>query len=446
MSPPLAGIRVLDLTANIAGPSATMILASLGADVIKVERPGLGDEARHMGPLSPDNWSAYFLAINRGKRSIAIDLSQPDGVALVLRLATQVDVFIENFRGGKADEMGLSETVLRKTNPNLIYVSLSAFGPRGPDRDKPGYDALVQARTGIQSITGEPGTTGARAGVSVLDMGSGMWMALGIVTALFDRLRTGQAGRVDGSLYQTGIMWMAYHLIARQITGVDPTPQGTRHGAFAPYGDFATADSRLLIGISNDRLFARLCESIGRPELATEARFSTNPQRVSNRALLDAELAQSFRTATTTQWLERLDRVGVPASRIQSAGEVLGDPQLAALGQPQSPASGNIPPKCFTRQAFRRAKSQTFPPAESSKYFLKPTNFANRTQYDGGDSDNRRRPRDFHCGRLRRPWTVVGNLRPLGLSWRPQAPLARAHLRRRTQRVDPGAARSARET
>lgn len=336
MPAPLAGIRVLDLTANISGPCATMILAALGADVIKVERPGSGDEARHMAPLSDDGWSAYFLAINRGKRSIAIDLSQPEGVAMVLRLATTVDVFVENFRGGKAQEMGLGEDVLRKTNPNLIYASLSAFGPRGPDWEKPGYDALVQARTGIQSVTGEPGTTGARAGVSVLDMGSGMWMALGIVTALFDRQRNASGGaRVDGSLYQTGVMWMAYHLVARQLTGCDPTPQGTRIGAFAPYGDFPTADSRVLIGISNDRLFARLCSSLGKPELANDPRFAANPQRVSNRELLDAELERIFRTATTAAWIEKFDRAGVPASRIQTTGDVLADPQLDALGQLQ---------------------------------------------------------------------------------------------------------------
>jgi crotonobetainyl-CoA:carnitine CoA-transferase CaiB-like acyl-CoA transferase len=298
-----------------------------------------------MAPLSDDGWSAYFLAINRGKRSIAIDLSKPEGITLVLRLATKVDVFVENFRGGKADEMGLSEAALRKANPDLIYASLSAFGPRGPDRHKPGYDALVQARTGIQSVTGEPGTAGARAGVSVLDMGSGMWMALGIVTALFERQRNGGGGRVEGSLYQTGVMWMAYHLIARQITGSDPTPQGTRIGAFAPYGDFPTADSRVLIGISNDRLFARLCSTLGKPDLANDPRFATNPQRVLNRLLLDAELERIFRGATTAEWLEQFDRAGIPASRIQTAGEVLDDPQLAALGQMQPlPEIGGFAP------------------------------------------------------------------------------------------------------
>ncbi len=204
-----------------------------------------------------DGWSAYFLAINRGKRSLAVDLSQPEGVALALRLAARCDVFVENFRGGKAEAMGLGEAAVRALAPELSMHRLSAFGPRGHDFEKPGYDALVQARTGIQSVTGEPGTAGARAGVSILDMGTGMWIALGVIAALFERERTGRAGRVDGSLYQTGIMWMAYHLVARQMTGRDPQPQGTRIGAFAPYGDFATADSRVLIGISNDRLFQR---------------------------------------------------------------------------------------------------------------------------------------------------------------------------------------------
>ncbi len=251
-----------------------MILAQLGAEVVKIERPGSGDEARSMGPLSSDGWSAYFLAIKRGKQSIAIDLSKPEGVALVLRLARKADVFVENF--------------------------------------------------------------GARAGVSVLDMGSGMWVALGILAALLERTRSGRGTRVDGSLYQTGVMWMAYHLVARQITGRDPAPQGTRIGAFAPYGDFATADSRVLIGISNDRLFARLCDSLGRAELAADLRFAKNPQRVENRDALDREIETTLRTRTTAAWLEHFDAAGVPASQIQTAGEVLADPQLAALGQMQA--------------------------------------------------------------------------------------------------------------
>ncbi len=324
------------MTSNIAGPCATMILAGLGAEVIKIERPGSGDDTRHMAPVDPAGWSAYFLAINRGKRSVAVDLGKPEGVALVLRLASQCDVFIENFRGGKAEAMGLGESAVRAAKPGIVYGSLSAFGPRGPDFEKPGYDALVQARTGIQSVTGEPGTAGARAGVSVLDMGSGMWAALGIVAALF----AGKGGRVDASLYQTGIMWMAYHLVARQITGRDPQPQGTRIGAFAPYGDYPTADARILIGISNDRLFERLCTAIG---LERDARFATNRDRVQNRDALDAAIAPLLARRTTAEWLNVFDEAGIPASAVQTAGQVLDDPQLAALVQ-MSEAAGYASP------------------------------------------------------------------------------------------------------
>ncbi len=303
-----------------------MILAGLGAEVIKIERPGSGDDARHMTPVNDDGWSAYFLAINRAKKSVAIDLSAREGIAAALRIAARCDVFIENFRGGKAESMGLGEAAVRAVRPGIVYASLSAFGQRGPDFEKPGYDALVQARTGIQSVTGEPGTSGARAGVSVLDMGSGMWMALGIVAALF----AGNRGRVDTSLYQTGVMWMAYHLVARQMTGRDPQPQGTRIGAFAPYGDFATADSSVLIGISNDRLFEKLCTVVG---FVSDKRFATNRDRVQNRDALDAALAPLFSRRTTAEWLRLFDQAGIPASAVQNAGQVLDDPQLAALGQ-----------------------------------------------------------------------------------------------------------------
>lgn len=313
-----------------------MILAALGADVIKIERPGYGDEAREMQPRSSQEsgeWGAYFLAINRGKRSIAIDLTTPEGVALACRIAASCDVFVENLRGGKAEAVGLGESAIRATRPDIIYASLSAFGPRGPDYKNPGYDALVQARTGIQSVTGEPGTMGARAGISALDMGAGMWVAMGILAALFERTRTSTGSRVDGSLYQTGIQWMAYHLISRQITGIDPQPQGTRIGAFAPYGDFPTADSQILIGISNDRLFQRLCVAIGQPSLMDDPRFASNAERVRHRDALDGEIARLLKNRNTGDWLAHFEEAGIPASAVQTAGQVLADPQLAALRQ-----------------------------------------------------------------------------------------------------------------
>jgi crotonobetainyl-CoA:carnitine CoA-transferase CaiB-like acyl-CoA transferase len=264
-SGPLAGVRVLDLTTTVSGPTATLILAGLGADVLKVERPGAGDDCREMPPHD-GTWGSYFVAVNRGKRSLVLDLSRTEGVDVLLRIARTCDVFVENFRGGKADAMGLGEEALRAARPDIIYASLSAFGPRGPEFAKPGYDALLQARTGILSVTGSEDGAMVRTGVSVLDMGSGVWLALGILGALLERTRSGRGQRVDASLYQTGVMWMGYHLVGRQFTGRDPKPQGTRIGAFAPYGDFATLDGPIFLGISNDRLFARLCEAVERPD------------------------------------------------------------------------------------------------------------------------------------------------------------------------------------
>jgi len=219
-----------------------------------------------------------------------LDLSRTEGVDVLLRIARTCDVFVENFRGGKAEAMGLGEDALRAARPDMIYASLSAFGPRGPDLTRPGYDALLQARTGILSVTGSEDGAMARTGVSILDMGSGVWLALGVLGALLERTRSGRGQRVDASLYQTGVMWMGYHLVSRQFTGRDPKPQGTRIGAFAPYGDFAAADGRIFLGISNDRLFARLCETIDSPALAADPRFATNALRTENNAALKQEL------------------------------------------------------------------------------------------------------------------------------------------------------------
>ncbi|MGH9355421.1 MAG: CaiB/BaiF CoA transferase family protein, partial [Terriglobia bacterium] len=225
---------MLDLTANIAGPSATMILADLGADVIKIERPDGGDDGRKMGPCR-GNWSAAFVPINRGKRSLALDVRRAEGLDTVLRLAARSDVFIQNFRFGNAASMGLDEKSLRAVRPDIIYASLTAFGSRGPDHERPGYDALLQARTGIVSVTGARKGEESRTGISVMDVGSGIWMALGILAALFERQRTHMGQRVENSLFETGIMWMNYCLLIRQFSGADPEPLGMKSPAFAPY-------------------------------------------------------------------------------------------------------------------------------------------------------------------------------------------------------------------
>jgi crotonobetainyl-CoA:carnitine CoA-transferase CaiB-like acyl-CoA transferase len=341
-------VRVLDLSTVVAGPATSMILSDLGADVIKVERIDGGDDGRNMGPHR-GGWGAYFIPLNRGKRSIAIDITKAAGREAVLRLAGGCDVFLENFRGGKASALGLDEPAVRARKPDIIYASLTAYGERGPDYSKPGYDALVQARSGIVSVTGTSPDAPIRTGVSILDMGAGVWMALGIVAALLERQRSGEGQRVAGSLLQTGVMLMAYHLLYRQFTGISPRPMGSRHTAFAPYGVFPTSSGAIVIGISNDRQFQRLCAAIGLTELADDARFRVNTNRVQNCAALDGLITDRLRTQPASHWAAVFDAHDVPNDVVQNAGEVLEDPQLAALGQMAEVSLGGTQPVAVPR-------------------------------------------------------------------------------------------------
>jgi crotonobetainyl-CoA:carnitine CoA-transferase CaiB-like acyl-CoA transferase len=309
-----------------------MILADLGALVLKVERPGSGDDARAMGPHRGE-FGAYFTALNRGKRSIGVNLSQPAGREVVLRLASTCDVFLENFRGGKAAALGLDEASVRARNPDIVYAALSAYGPSGPDYARPGYDALLQARTGIMSVTGaEGGAEPVRSGVSILDLGAGVWMALGVLAALFERQRTGRAQRVDTSLLETGVMLMSYHLLYRQFAGVNPEPQGSRHTAFAPYGAFQAADGAILIGVSSDHAFQRLCQALELPDLPADPRFRANSDRVGNCQALEQRINAVLRTKPVAYWSEVLDRHDVANDPVQNAGQVMEDRQVQALG------------------------------------------------------------------------------------------------------------------
>jgi crotonobetainyl-CoA:carnitine CoA-transferase CaiB-like acyl-CoA transferase len=331
LAPVLQGIRVLDLSTIVAGPTASMILSDLGADVIKVERSPDGEDGRAMGPHRGE-WGAYFVALNRGKRSITLDLGKPEGREVVLRLASGCDVFLENFRGGKAAALGLDEPAIRARKPDIIYASLSAYGPAGPDYTKPGYDAVLQARTGIMGVTGTGAGHPMRTGVSILDMSTGTWIALGILAALLERQRSGKGQRVDASLFQTGIAYMAYHLIYRQFLGVDPQPQGARHKAFAPYGSLPTADGQIMIGISADAQFRRLCSALDHSEWASDARFRSNPDRVANVDELENLIAAVLRTQPRSHWVALFDAHDIANDPIQTPGQVLNDPQAAALG------------------------------------------------------------------------------------------------------------------
>lgn len=335
----LAGVRILDLSTIVAGPAASMVLADLGADVIKVERVGVGEDGRGMSPHRGP-WGAYFTLLNRGKRSIAVDITTPEGKQAVLKIAEGCDVWLENFRGGTAQRLGLDEAVVRAHKPDIIYASLSGYGPGGPDHARPGYDAILQARTGIMSVTGNGEGQPVRAGVSVLDFGAGVWMALGVVAALLERKNSGTGQRVDTSLFQAGVMLMAYHLLYRQFTGMNPQQQGSRHTAFAPYGAYQALDGTMMIGVSGDRAFGRLCTALGHPEWADDLRFAANPGRVANTPVLDEMMTEVLRAKPVEHWTAVLDEADVANDPLQNAEQVLADRQVAALGQLEAVALG----------------------------------------------------------------------------------------------------------
>ena len=280
---PLAGTRVVDVTTSIAGPYCAEILAALGADVVKVERPDSGDDGRAWGPPFWNGESAMFLAVNAGKRSLALSLTDERGRDAVLRLAARADVFLQSLRPGLADRLGLGSETVRRDNPRLVYCTVGAYGRVGPLAAEPGYDALMQAAGGLISMTGEPGRSGVRVGSSLIDMGTGMWSALGIVSALLERERTGEGTVVDTSLYETALAYVGYHLVGYLADGTIPTGQGTGFPMVAPYQVFPTRDGELMVAGGNDRLFALLCGVLDLPELVDDGRFATNPDRVRNR-------------------------------------------------------------------------------------------------------------------------------------------------------------------
>jgi formyl-CoA transferase/CoA:oxalate CoA-transferase len=326
---PLRGIRVVDVTTSLAGPYCTEVLAALGADVVKIEPPGVGDEARTWGPPWWEGESTLFLTVNAGKRSVCVDLRRGNDV--MLRLVDGADVLVQSLRPGLADERGLGAEELRARNPQLVYCAIRSFGRTGPWRDRPGYDPLAQAAGGIVSVTGEPGRDGVRAGVSVSDQGTGMWAAIGILAALHERERTGEGREVDVSLYETALGFMAYHLTGFVGAGAVPAPRGTAFPSIVPYQAFSASDGRLMIAAGNDRLFAALVDALGLPDLASDARFTTNADRVANREALVPLLEASFAAEPREHWLARLADAGVPAAPVQDVSEVASAEQTEAL-------------------------------------------------------------------------------------------------------------------
>ena len=329
---PLEGTRVLDVTTSIAGPYCAQILAALGADVVKVERPDTGDDGRAWGPPFWAGEGAMFLSANAGKRSLALSLRDPRGREALLRLADRADVFLQSLRPGLAKELGLGPEALRARNRRLVYCSVGAYGRSGPLSREPGYDALMQAAGGLISVTGEAGRPGVRVGTSTIDQGTGAWAAIGVLTALLDRERTGEGSVVDVSLYETAIGYLAYHLVGYLADGTVPRGDGTRFPMVAPYEVLPTRDGVLMVAAGNDRLFRALCVVVGVPDLVDDPRFETNADRVANRDALATLLAERLATDDTAAWHERLTAAGVPAAPVADVRDVAKSPQTEALG------------------------------------------------------------------------------------------------------------------
>ncbi len=332
---PLAGTRVVDVTTSIAGPFCAEILAALGADVVKVERPDTGDDGRAWGPPFWNGESAMFLSVNAGKRSLAVSLRDERGRDVVLRLADRADVFLQSLRPGLAERLGLGPEAVCERNAQIVYCSIGAYGRVGPLAGEPGYDALMQAAGGLVSMTGEEGRGGVRVGSSLIDMGTGMWSALGVVAALLERERTGEGSVVDTSLYETALSYIGYHLLGYLADGTVPTRQGTVFPMVAPYQVFGTRDGELMVAGGNDRIYAQLCSALDLPELVDDPRFRTNPDRVRNREELVALLSARLRERDAAYWHARLTAAGVPAALVADVADVASAEQTQALGMLQ---------------------------------------------------------------------------------------------------------------
>jgi crotonobetainyl-CoA:carnitine CoA-transferase CaiB-like acyl-CoA transferase len=362
---PLEGVRVVDVTTSLAGPYCTEVLAALGADVVKVEPPTAGDEARSWGPPFWNGESTMFLAMNAGKRSVALDLRR--GLDVVLRLADGADVFIQSLRPGTAEARGFGADAVRVRNPRLVYATIGAFGREGPWNDRPGYDPLAQAAGGILSVTGEEGGPGVRVGVSMIDQSTGLWAALGIVSALHERERTGEGRTIDVSLYETALALLSYQLTGFLSSGTVPGRHGTAFPSIAPYRVYATADGEMMIAAGNDGLFAALAEALGIPKAAEDPRFRTNPDRVAHRRELDELVGAAVSGLETTALLDRLEAAGVPAAPVHDVAQVAEHPQTKALGMLQSLPHPRVPELVTVAMPFsadgERVQHRTPPPA-----------------------------------------------------------------------------------
>lgn len=328
----LEGVRVIDLTMSVAGPFATQILGDLGADVIKIERPEVGDDTRRWGPPFWQGESATFLGLNRNKRSIALDLKDADDLQVVRDLASTADVLVQNLRPGSLAKLGLGYEALSRLNPRLIHCDITGYGVGGPKDMMPAYDPLMQAYSGLMSLTGEAGGAPVRIPASILDQGTGMWVVIGVLAALRERERTGRGTHLNTSLLNTAIMWLPGQFVGYFADGTVPRRLGSGTVGIYPYGAFPTADKHVIIAAGNENLWQRLCAAMDRQDLLDDSRFALNPDRVSHREELFGELSQTLTTRECSYWLERLSSVGVPVTPVQTIDQVARDEQVRSIG------------------------------------------------------------------------------------------------------------------
>src|SRR5712692_7703335 len=378
----LDGIIVVDLTQNVAGPYCTQLLGDFGATVIKIERPDGGDDVRRFAPLWHGE-SAPYLCYNRNKSSICIDLNHRRGPEIVRRLARDADIFVHSMKPGSAESRGLGYEQLKTENPRLIYGSISGFGDTGPLRTLPGYDPLGQAYSGIISMNGHPGGPPARVVVPIIDMGSGLWLFTGILAAVIDRAKTGKGSRVATSLLETGVTWTTLAMAAYQAEGIVPGPAGSTSPAAAPYEAFQTSDGWIQIAAGNNNLFAKLCAVLKCPEIAQDARFLTNNDRVPRRVELHEILETATRCHTAIELMGLLREAGVPASVINTLDKVFTDEQVNALGMfPKVDEGFRVPELRFTDIPVRingeRSSRRLMPPrlGEHTEEVLRAAGYA----------------------------------------------------------------------
>jgi crotonobetainyl-CoA:carnitine CoA-transferase CaiB-like acyl-CoA transferase len=329
-SGPLAGLTILDLTRVLSGPYCTMLLADMGARVIKIEHPGGGDDTRAWGPPFAGAESAYFLSINRNKESVTLDFKTPEGRDILERLAGRADVLVENFRPGTLARAGFDYTAIASRHPRLVYCSISGFGQTGPRRDQPGYDAVIQAEGGLMSVTGDPDGPAYRVGLAIADLVAGLMAAQGIALALLARQRTGRGQYVDISMLDGVVSLLSYHASTYLTTGATSRRVGNRHATIAPYDTFPAEDGEFFLAVGNDDQFGRFCGVAGLPDLPRDERFATNPARVVNRDALVALLLPVLRTRPRAGWIAALTEAGVPCGAVREVPEVMSDPQIAA--------------------------------------------------------------------------------------------------------------------